>query len=292
MAKQDKSQKRRYRLIVRNDESFEERFSVRVSKLRIVFLLLLGSLFWIALMSVLFIFSPLNNYINKDEERLLLTEQTLALQIQIDSLNKVLAHNDVFIRNVKQIIQGEIPTDETPNNPLQEDTSSASYDSIVDERNKDDSLLRLEMENANRFGIYYEEGEDAYQTQFQNRPTVFFAPVKGFVTNHFDPNTAHFGLDIVAKKDTPIKNIADGVVLLSQWTIDNGFVIIIQHADNTVSVYKHNASLFKKEGDYVKAGDLIAIIGNSGHQSTGTHLHFELWINGVAVNPMDYISFQ
>ncbi len=291
MAKQDKSQKQRYRLIVRNDDSFEERFSVRVSKLRIVFLLLLGSLFWIALMSTLFIYSPLNNYINKDDERLALTEQTIALQIQIDSLNKALVHNDFFIRNVKQIIQGEIPADEIPNSKPLEDTSSISYDSITDIRSKDDSLLRLEMENANRFGVYYEEGEDPYQTQFQNRPTVFFAPIKGFVTNYFDPNTAHFGLDIVAKKDTPIKNIADGVVLLAQWTIDNGFVIIIQHPNNTVSVYKHNASLFKQEGDYVKAGDLIAIIGNSGHQSTGTHLHFELWINGVAVNPIDYISF-
>ncbi len=292
MAKQDKSQKRRYRLIVRNDDSFEERFSVRVSKLRIVFLLLLGSLFWIVLMSILFIYSPLNNYINNDEEHLLLTEQTLALQVQIDSLNKTLAQNDFFIRNVKQIIQGETPEDETPNNKPQEDTSSISYNSITDARSKDDSLLRLEMENANRFGVYYEEGEDPYQTQFQNRPTVFFAPIKGFITNYFNPNTAHFGLDIVAKKDTPIKNIADGVVLLSQWTIDNGFVMLIQHANNTVSVYKHNASLFKKEGDYVKAGDLIAIIGNSGNQSTGTHLHFELWINGVAVNPMEYISFE
>ncbi len=292
MAKQNKIPKQKYRLIVRNDESFEERFSVRVSKLRIVFLLLLGSLFWIALMSILFIYSPLNNYINKDEEHLLLTEQTLALQVQIDSLNKALAQNDFFIHNVKQIIQGEILADEIPNSKPQEDTSSISYDSITDTRSKDDSLLRLEMENASRFGVYYEEGEDAYQTQFQNRPTVFFAPIKGFVTNHFDPNTTHFGLDIVAKKDTPIKNIADGVVLLSQWTIDNGFVILIQHANNTISVYKHNASLFKKEGDYVKAGDLIAIIGNSGHQSTGTHLHFELWINGVAVNPMEYISFE
>ncbi len=292
MAKQDKSQKRRYRLIVRNDESFEERFSVRVSKLRIVFLLLLGSLFWIALMSILFIYSPLNNYINNDEKHLLLTEQALKLQVQIDSLNKTLAQNDFFIRNVKQIIQGKVPEDNISHSPLQEDSSSISYDSITDTRSKDDSLLRLEMENANRFGVYYEEGEDPYQTQFQNRPTVFFAPIKGFVTNYFNPNTAHFGLDIVAKKDTPIKNIADGVVLLAQWTIDNGFVILIQHANNTVSVYKHNASLFKQEGDYVKAGDLIAIIGNSGHQSTGTHLHFELWINGVAVNPMEYISFE
>ncbi len=292
MAQQDKSQKRKYRLIVRNDESFEERLSFRVSKWRIVFLLLLGSLFWIILMSFLFMYSPLNSYINKDEEHLLLTEQTLALQIQIDSLNKVLVHNDVFIHNVKQIIEGKTPEDKTHKTQLQKDTSSTSYDSITDERNKDDSLLRLEMENANRFGIYYEEGEDEYQTQFQNRPTVFFAPIQGFITNHFDPNTAHSGLDIVAKKDTPIKSIADGVVLLSQWTVDNGFVILIQHANNTVSVYKHNAALFKKEGDYVKAGDLIAIIGNSGHQSTGTHLHFELWINGVAVNPMEYISFE
>lgn len=284
--------KRKYRLILLNDESFEERFNLRLSKLRMLFLLLLGSLFWILLMSYLFIYSPLRSYITDDKAQMQLQQQALQLQQQIDSLQKKMAHNAFYIKNIQQIMAGEYPG-QIPTDTLVPDSSKHNYEHIADIRNSDDSLLRTEMERANSLGIYYQEGEDEFSNRFSHRPSVLFPPLKGgYITRYFNASKGHYGIDIVAQKNDPIKSIADGVVIIAQWTIENGYVIGIQHANNTVSTYKHNAALLKNEGDYVKTGDLIAIIGNSGTQSSGTHLHFELWINSVAVNPLDYISFE
>lgn len=295
--KQDKKNKKanttKYRLVLRHSDNFEERYSMSFSKWRLIFLLMLGSLFWVFITSYMFMYSPLRNYISNDEERLKLTKQSILLQKKVDSLDIALSKNQFYIENIKLIIQGEYPgvqKDSTAvNAPVQ---NNITYDSINDIKNDEDSILRSEMADNSNFGIYYQESEEAFQSYFQKHSPVFFAPLKGYITQQFAPNKKHMGIDIVAKENTPIKSIGDGVVIFAQWTIDNGFVIIIQHMDNTISAYKHNASLLKHEGDYVKAGDLIAIIGNSGDQSSGLHLHFELWINGVAVNPTDYISFQ
>ncbi|ACE06080.1 hypothetical protein Aasi_0690 [Candidatus Amoebophilus asiaticus 5a2] len=123
-------------------------------------------------------------------------------------------------------------------------------------------------------------------------PELFlFTPLEGVITTPFDPKIEHYGLDIVGKENEPIKCIADGMVILSTWTVETGWIIIVQHSKNLVSVYKHNATLFKKAGNFVKSGEVIAIMGNSGEFSTGPHLHFELWYDGNAVNPQDFIPF-
>lgn len=124
-----------------------------------------------------------------------------------------------------------------------------------------------------------------------NMPT-FFVPITGLVTNHFDGNRKHFGVDVVTDKDAVIKAAADGTVIFSDWSVEGGYVIGIQHDRNIVSVYKHNATLLHHEGDVVVAGDAIAIVGGGGSTSTGPHLHFELWFNGHAMNPEDYVSFE
>jgi murein DD-endopeptidase MepM/ murein hydrolase activator NlpD len=120
----------------------------------------------------------------------------------------------------------------------------------------------------------------------------FFLPVKGYITGDFDPKNEHYGVDIVAADNAPVKATLDGSVVISTWTPETGYVIGIQHENNLVSLYKHNSVLLKKEGDYVHAGDVIAIVGNTGELSTGPHLHFELWYNGSAINPKDYINFN
>jgi len=142
-----------------------------------------------------------------------------------------------------------------------------------------------------QYNIYYHETEEVYNEQFSRGAKVYFAPISGVITNQFDPNNGHFGIDIVSKRNEAIKSIDDGMVIFAEWTINTGYVMMIQHSANIVSVYKHNSSLLKKEGEYIKAGDLIAIIGNTGEQTSGPHLHFELWVDGSAVNPTDYISF-
>jgi murein DD-endopeptidase MepM/ murein hydrolase activator NlpD len=119
----------------------------------------------------------------------------------------------------------------------------------------------------------------------------FFPPIKGIVTEKFDAKTKHLGVDLVAQANEPIKAIADGTVVFASWTEDTGNVIGIQHQGNIVSFYKHNAALLKKQGDFVRAGDVIAIIGNTGRLSSGPHLHFEIWYKGNAINPEKFISF-
>jgi murein DD-endopeptidase MepM/ murein hydrolase activator NlpD len=119
----------------------------------------------------------------------------------------------------------------------------------------------------------------------------FFTPIQGIISNGYNPANRHFGIDIVSKMNEAVKSVLDGTVILSAWTLQTGNIIAVQHQSNIISVYKHNSVLLKKEGDNVKAGDPIAIVGESGEMQTGPHLHFELWYNGNPVNPREYISF-
>ena len=120
---------------------------------------------------------------------------------------------------------------------------------------------------------------------------VFFTPINGVISDSYDRKIKHFGIDIVAKKGSYISSVLDGVVILSTWTSETGYVLILQHKSDFISLYKHNSLLLKEVGDFVSAGEKIAIIGNSGEFSSGPHLHFELWNKGAPVNPEEYISF-
>ena len=120
----------------------------------------------------------------------------------------------------------------------------------------------------------------------------FFSPLDGVVTNHFDETTRHYGVDLVAKQNSNVLSVLDGVVIFTDWTIKTGYVIQVQHNGNLVSVYKHNSVLLKKQGDFVRAGEAIAVVGNTGEETTGPHLHFELWQAGKALNPETFIKFK
>ena len=119
----------------------------------------------------------------------------------------------------------------------------------------------------------------------------FFTPLKGLVTNHFNLSENHYGIDIVSKPDEVILAVLDGTVTLSAWTLETGYIIEIQHSANLISVYKHLSQRLKETGSKVRAGEAIAIIGNTGELSSGPHLHFELWRNGIPLNPESYIMF-
>ena len=121
--------------------------------------------------------------------------------------------------------------------------------------------------------------------------TFFFTPITGFVSDKYNLKKGHYGIDIVAKANEPVKCIADGTVIIASWTQDSGYIIAVQHAGNLISVYKHNAGLLKKVGNFVNAGDIVAIVGNSGEMTDGPHLHFELWYNGNSLNPEEFVTF-
>ena len=149
---------------------------------------------------------------------------------------------------------------------------------------------KADYENQNRFDLYY-NGQSALIKTNSRHNITFFKPLEGIVTNQFSLAENHLGIDIVAKENETVKATMDGTVIFSDWTVETGFVIAIQHQDSYISIYKHNSANFKNAGAYVKAGDPIGIIGETGELSTGPHLHFELWYNGSPVNPLHYLTF-
>ncbi len=157
------------------------------------------------------------------------------------------------------------------------------------EKIKEDSLIRQYVEE--NFIIENKPISMINNETFNISLLHFFPPVKGIITNYFDPLKGHYGIDIVASPTEVVKAVLDGTVILNGWTLETGNIVIIQHEFNLISVYKHNAEILKNQGEYVKAGEPIAIIGNSGEHTTGPHLHFELWWRTNPLNPLDFINF-
>jgi murein DD-endopeptidase MepM/ murein hydrolase activator NlpD len=147
-----------------------------------------------------------------------------------------------------------------------------------------DMEFRLDVESTDRYSVFTEAIKSA--------DVVFFSPVKGIVTDGYSLKNKHFAIDIAVEKGTPVKSVADGTVIFAEWTAETGHVIIVEHSGGFISIYKHNTSLHKQQGDLVKSGEVIASAGDTGEFSTGPHLHFELWNEGYPVNPVNYIDFE
>jgi len=216
-----------------------------------------------------------------------LTEQIYELQLKADSIERAFLRQDLYIQNIKNVIQGNEIIDEI--SEVQD--SLINYDEISLLRSKEDSILRAEFESRDQYDLGI-SAYDEYNTYSPNLTNfIFFAPLDGILTGHFNPAENHFGVDIVADREEAIKATLDGVVIFSGWTVETGYVIAVQHQKDIVSMYKHNSVLLKRDGDYVQAGEPIAIIGETGELTTGPHLHFELWHKGKPVNPSDWIAF-
>ena len=187
------------------------------------------------------------------------------------------------------VLNGDIPKNE-PRPAALDEKQIKKYQNIKDVRSKDDSLMRLDYENTTKYNLFTSYKTTGNASSPAQRLT-FFSPLKGIVTNEFNAQKKHYGVDVVANKNEVIKSIQNGTVIFADWTVKTGNVIAIQHAGNIISVYKHNSVLLKREGNVVKAGESIAVVGNSGELTSGPHMHMELWINGSPVNPKDYITF-
>lgn len=266
-----------------NDDTLEEKLSFSLTRFNVfIFFGTFGILLVIATI-YLIAFTPLREYIPGYAD--FNTRQVLReLMIRTDSLERDLIRKDLYIQNIRNIVEGREPEDIMPNTELNQE----SFEIEALPRSREDSILRAEVETMAQYGSWVYEDAATFQSIYQ---FYFFPPVKGVVTNHFDPANKHFGVDIVADRNEAIKATLDGTVIFSAWTLETGFTIGIQHSNNLMSVYKHNSVLLKEEGSFVKAGEVIAIIGETGLYSTGTHLHFELWLDGSPVNPLDYIVF-
>jgi len=280
----------KYRLVIYNDQTFEEAISFKLSRLNVFLVIATSAILLVFITTYIIAFTPLKEYIpgyaSLESDR-----EINLLVIKTDSLEKALNNQTVYLDNIRAILRGEdIPEDSMTIPRNIELSKDVEY-----KRSVEDSLLRAEIESQPGYDLIAYDSKPASSQYATSTASIqnffFFTPLNGTVTSNFDPATRHYGVDIVAKRNEAIKSTLDGTVLFAGWTLETGYSIAIQHTNNLVSVYKHNSVLLKKQGDYVKAGEVIAIIGETGLLSTGIHLHFELWFNGIPINPRDYIIF-
>lgn len=278
----------KYRLVILNEDTFEEKLSFSLSRMNVFVVMGMIAIIFIFLTTYLIAFTPLKEYIPgyNDAD---VQEELYELQLRADSLENAFRSKDLFIANMRRVMLGE--TKDVVNNVKAVDSSSyKQYDNITLKKSKEDSLLRSEYEKSNQFSLSTNTNSDRRNNSFTGI-TGFFPPVKGIITNKFNISSKHYGIDIVAAKNEAIKSAYDGTVIFSEWSSQTGHVIAVQHTNNVISVYKHNSVILRKQGSRVRAGESIAIIGESGEYSTGPHLHFELWINGNPVNPENFVIF-
>ncbi len=273
---------KKYQLVLFDEQSLLEIWSSKISRFRVYGFAFIYTLIVVILVSLIFIFTPINRllpaYANSEMQNEIIRNAMLA-----DSLEQQIMIRDKYFKNIKKIIEGKTPEE------IQEfNNAGINSPEIELIRTKHDSIIQRQIEEEELFNLAITNDKNRH-IDLSN--IHFFIPVKGIVTNKFNPETKHFGVDIVSSPNEPILATLSGTVIASTWTINTGFVIEIQHDNNIVSFYKHNSALLKQVGDIVTAGETIAIIGNTGELSTGPHLHFELWYNGTPLNPEDYIVF-
>jgi murein DD-endopeptidase MepM/ murein hydrolase activator NlpD len=276
----------KYRLIIYNDITLQEVWHLRLSRLNVFTTVGISGILLTTVVIILIAFTPLKEFIPGFPDGNM--QKTILNNAQrVDSLEQIVKSRNIYLRNLKTIISGDSIQDDYANMSLNKDTNH-QYDEIEFTKSREDTLLRQQVAEADLYNLSVNEGKITDRS-FKNMH--FFAPLKGPVTNSFNSRENHFGTDIVAAPNEAVLATLDGTIVLATWTLATGYVIQIQHDNNLVSFYKHNSVLLKKVGDIVKAGETIAIIGNSGELTTGPHLHFELWHNGVPLNPEDYIIF-
>lgn len=271
----------KYRLVILNENTFQEKFSLKLSRLNVFVFGGVFSVLLIVLTSLLIAFTGLREYIPGYSSTSLKKKAT-RLVYEADSLKMRLAIIEHYTKALRPVLTGEIVSEKIDS--IKNEAQSITLDEAKLQATKQDSLFRAKVEGKDRYPLL--EGAEG------RAKVVFFSPLTGNVSQEFSMNDKHYALDIVAQTGTPVKAIADGTVILAEWTAETGYVITIQHPNEFISVYKHNGTLLKQQGDIVKSGEAIASVGSTGELTTGPHLHFELWSNGFPVNPTDYVDFQ
>lgn len=270
------------RLVILNEDTFEEIFSFRLNLMNVFVAITTISIVMIALTTYIIAFTPLREYIPGYASTKLKREATQNA-IKSDSLQKIIDENSIYLASIKRVLTGDL------------DHTKLSRDSIVPAEKAELSEEEMKPSDADlklREEVAKEDKYNIFETARPKVSLVLFAPVKGHITENYNAKAKHFAVDVAVAKDTPIKAVAAGTVILADWTPTNGNVIVLRHNDGILSVYKHAASLTKDQGDIVKSGEVIALAGTTGTQSTGVHLHFELWKDGYPINPTQFISFE
>ncbi|MRZ86573.1 peptidoglycan DD-metalloendopeptidase family protein, partial [Odoribacter splanchnicus] len=273
--------KYKYKLSVINETSYEEVFNFRLSQLHVLTALSVLAVILVVLTILLIAFTGLREFIPGYPDgnmRQMIAQNAL----RVDSLENELLKRDRFFKSIRLVLNGG---DTTSLERSREDTARYRNDTIRFQISEQENEFRAAIEERERFNLSLgmkEQNHDYYH---------FFPPVEGIVTQSFDEKKRHYGTDIVAKANAKVAAVLDGVVIFTDWTVKTGYVIQVQHTNDLISVYKHNSILLKKQGDYVRAGEVLGVVGNTGEESSGPHLHFELWRAGNPLNPENFIKF-
>ena len=274
--------KQRLRFVLFDDQSYKELKSITLTRFQIITRILSVLFLFFSLTAALIAFSPLREYIPGYSPPHL-SEELVRLSLRTDSLLEEVQLKDQKLTILEKVMRGEVIDnsaflDSSRNITVSEEDLKAS---------KSDSVFRQAIEREGRFDVFLEPTEKPLELI----NTVFYAPIKGLISDSFDLENKHYGVDVLATENEAIKAVLGGTVVFSDWTTETGYSIVIQHDNNLISLYKHNSVILKKIGEVVKAGDVISIIGNSGAYSSGPHLHFEMWHKGKAINPEHHILF-
>lgn len=274
--------KYKYKLSVINETSYEEVFNFRLSQLHVLTALSVLAVILVVLTILLIAFTDLREFIPgyPDGNMWQMIAQNA---LRVDSLENELLKRDRFFKSIRLVLNGG---DTTSLERSREDTARYRNDTIRFQISEQENEFRAAIEERERFNLSLgmkEQNHDYYH---------FFPPVEGIVTQSFDEKKRHYGTDIVAKANAKVAAVLDGVVIFTDWTVKTGYVIQVQHTNDLISVYKHNSILLKKQGDYVRAGEVLGVVGNTGEESSGPHLHFELWRAGNPLNPENFIKFK
>ena len=274
----------RYQLIIRNEENFAEKTSLgfTYSKLILFSFLLFIVVFGMCLFLVE---TVLEKWFDPKYEQMVLNQQLYGLALKVDSLALEVDRKDRFISNFQRVLSGDTSDFKDPAEILRGESQPLSRPSEL-QLESTDSAFRQDFEKSDLSLISL-----ANSKRQELHEAFFFSPITGFISDRYNVKKGHYGVDIVTRTNEPVKCIADGTVLFSSWTQDAGYVVMIQHNANLISIYKHNAELYKKVGTFVNAGEIIALVGNSGELTNGPHLHFELWYNGNSLNPEEFVTF-
>ena len=274
-----KRESKNYRLVIQEEKTYKEKFKLKLSRTNVFLTGTFISLIIVSITTSIIFFTPVREYIPGYDTTKMRIQAINNLE-RLDSLINQLSINENYLEAVFQTINGEdyknIYTNESQR--ISVDLSELDMSLRVE-----DSILRKVVEREDKFNVI--------ESETQTLNLEMSPPVRGIIIESFDVSIKHYGIDIVLKEQTPVKAVADGIVLLSEWTIDSGHTVIVYHKDQLTSVYKHNYLSKVKTGDYVKQGQVVALSGNTGELTSGPHLHFELWDSNGPINPEDFIIF-
>ena len=269
-----------FQLVVVNSKTLEKRTIFSASRIKIILVSLFGFAVILSAVFLIIYFTPLKEYFRGYTSTELRTS-SLNNAIKLDSLEVLYLIQNNYISSLKKLLAGEIDFEDLSKDSLLEAYSTNDLDLV--NINAEDSILRAIVEEEDKY--------NPTNINIDQLSVVLFKPANGGISSEFSLQEKHFGVDITLPENSAVSSVSDGRVLFAEWTSETGFVIIIEHLNGLTSVYKHNSSLSKTQGEYVRRGEVIGFSGNTGELTSGPHLHFELWFEGDPVDPLDFIEF-